>query len=145
MKRTWKNNMKKFFSFLITLIFYFLIYGTLHEMFNENISLLRPCTTTDYLWGILSFVGMSILIYRRTYFSDNDVIEEASDKTEKTIVFLILTTMLTMSFYLFFGAIQLLSGFGEGLLHPFSKGSPVEITVILSISFLFAYIYLKKE
>lgn len=136
--------MKKFFSFLITLFFYFLVYGALYEMFGENTHLLRPSTKTDYLWGIISFSLMSILIFKRTYFPNTDTEEEASNQTEKNIVFLILTIMLALSFYLFFGAMQLLLGLGNQLLHPFAKGFAIE-AVILFLSFLFAYAYMKRK
>lgn len=137
--------MKKFFSFLITLFFYFLVYGALHEMFGESISLLHPSTKTDYLWGIISFSLMGILIFKRTYFPNIDTEEKASNQTEKNIVFLTLTTMLALSFYLFFGAVQLLLGLGNRLLHPFAKGFAIEAIVVLCFSFLFAYTYMKRE
>ena len=75
--------MKKFFSFLITLFFYFLVYGALHEMFGESISLLHPSTKTNYLWGIISFSLMGILIFKRTYFPNTDTEEKASNQTRK--------------------------------------------------------------
>lgn len=137
--------MKKFFSFLITLFFYFLVYGALNEMFGENTHLLRPSTKTDYLWGIISFSLMSILIFKRTYFPNTDIEEEASNQTEKNIVFLILTTMLALSFYLFFGAVQLLLGLGNRLLHPFSQNPPTEPMIVALLSFLLAYVYLRKD
>lgn len=114
-------------------------------MFGENISLLRPCTKTDYLWGIISFSLMGILIFKRTYFPNTDTEKEASNQIEKNIVFLILTTMLALSFYLFFGAVQLLLGLGNRLLHPFAKGFAIEAAVVLFFSFLFAYAYMKRE
>lgn len=114
-------------------------------MFGESISLLHPSTKTDYLWGIISFSLMGILIFKRTYFPNTDTEEKASNQTEKNIVFLTLTTMLALSFYLFFGAVQLLLGLGNRLLHPFAKGFAIEAIVVLCFSFLFAYAYMKRE
>ena len=131
--------MKKFVQFVFTTIFYFLAYGAIHETYDQNLSLLRPCTKEDYLWLIFSFILMSILIYKRTY-STNTLSEK-----ERKIVMFIITIMLATSIYFFASAVKILLGFGDNLLHPFSQNPPTESIIVALLSFLLAYVYLRKD
>lgn len=137
--------MKKFIQFLFTTIFYFLVYGAIHETYNQNLSLLHPRTKADYLWLIFSFILMSILIYKHTYSTNTLSEEEPSSETERKIVMFILTIMLAISIYLFAGAIKITLGFGDKLLHPFSQNPPTEPIIVALLSFLLAYVYLRKD
>ncbi len=137
--------MKKFVQFVFTTIFYFLAYGAIHETYDQNLSLLRPCTKEDYLWLIFSFILMSILIYKRTYSTNTLSEKEPSSETERKIVMFIITIMLATSIYFFASAVKILLGFGDNLLHPFSQNPPTESIIVALLSFLLAYVYLRKD
>ena len=137
--------MKKFVQFVFTTIFYFLVYGALYETYDQNLSLLRPCTKEDYLWLIFSFLLISILMYKRTYSTNTLSEEEPSSKAQRKIVMLIVTIMLATSIYFFASAVKILLGFGDNLLHPFSQNPPTEPMIVALLSFLLAYVYLRKD
>lgn len=139
----------KILKFLFGIVTYYLLFGGLKIMIEENYTVLRPVTIEDYILSAF-LLAISVIVAKYELFPDNSE-EETRERgsVERIAVWCICGVIEALRIYVGLGVLQFLFGFGETILHPFREGNYLLKTGILFLSVLGAialvYINVKRN